>query len=76
MLEYLTSRAIFMAKLVKLNYDENATLRLPDKIFMLKSVENAVRTTKQEQGPDPDSGAALKFYPFQSGNKIVSGLLK
>jgi hypothetical protein len=45
---------------VKLNYDEDVTLKLLDSIFELKSVEAAVQATMQEKGPDPDTGAELK----------------
>ena len=53
---------------VMLNYDEDVTLRLLDGILELNSMETAVNTAMQEKGPDPETGATLKYYLDPAGN--------
>jgi hypothetical protein len=46
---------------VNLKYDEDVTLRLLDRIFEGKSIETSALQAIQENGPDPDTGAELKY---------------
>lgn len=61
---------------VMLNYDEDVTLKLLAGILELDSLEVAVNITMQGKGPDPQTGAALKYFPESAGNHTLTGLLK
>jgi hypothetical protein len=46
---------------VKLSFDEDVTLKLLDVLAQQNSLETAVRTVMQDRGPDPQTGAELKY---------------
>jgi len=46
---------------VDLSYDQRVMLRLLDSLFKDSSLPTAVQTTMSDKGPDPDSGAELKY---------------
>ena len=59
-----------------LNYDDEVTLAFLDKLAVDNtSIESAVTSAIQEKGPDPDSGAELKYFPDQGGKATLAGLL-
>ena len=63
--------------LVGLDYVDDATITLLEKLFSEElSLQAAVDETMAEEGPDPNYGAVLTFYPTQSANQSVTELLK
>jgi len=63
--------------LVGLDYVDDATITLLEKLLSEElSIQSAVDDTMAEEGPDPNYGAVLKYYPTQSANRSVAELLK
>jgi len=63
--------------LVVLEYVDDATITLLEKLLSEElSLQEAVEETMAEEGPDPNYGAVLKYYPSQSANQSVTELLK
>ena len=63
--------------LVGLDYVDDATITLLEKLLSEElSIQSAVDDTMAEEGPDPNYGSVLKYYPTQSANQSVTELLK
>lgn len=63
--------------LVGLDYVDDATITLLEKLLSEElSIQAAVEETMAEEGPDPNYGAVLTYYPAQSANQSVTELLK
>jgi len=63
--------------LVALNYVDDATTTLIQKLCSEElTVEEAVAETMAEEGPDPNYGAVLKYYPPESGNRTLKQLIE
>jgi hypothetical protein len=60
---------------VHLKFDEEVVLSLLDRLLCDHlPVDAAVDRTMREKGPDPDSGALLKYYPVLPEDSILTGL--
>lgn len=63
--------------LVGLDYVDHATISLMQKICSEElSIEAAVAKTMAQEGPDPNYGAVLKYYPPDSGSRTIAELTK
>lgn len=63
--------------LVGLDYVDDATITLLEKLLSEElTIQEAVDETMAEEGPDPNYGAVLKYYPTESANQSVTELLK
>jgi hypothetical protein len=63
--------------MVELEYVDNATITLLEKLLSEElSIQEAVEETMSEEGPDPNYGATLQYYPAHSANQSVTELLK
>ncbi len=61
---------------VDLSYVDDAALSLVRNLCTEElTVREAVAETMAEKGPDPHYGAVLKYYPPQSGDRVVRGLI-
>ncbi len=61
---------------VGLDYVDEATPILVTNLYSKgMTIKEAVDKTMAEVGPDPEWGAVLKYYPAQSGNKIIAELI-
>ena len=62
---------------VGLDYVDDATITLIQKLYSEElTVEEAVAETMAEEGPDPNYGAVLKYYPPESGNRTIKELAR
>lgn len=62
---------------VDLDYVDEATISLVENLCSKGlPVKEAVDRTMATIGPDPEWGAVLKYYPPQSGNKILKELIQ
>jgi len=61
---------------VRLDYVDDATVTLIENLCIEGfTIDEAVARTMEEKGPDPEWGAALKYYPPESGNKTITELI-
>jgi len=61
---------------VRLDYVDDAAVALIENLCIEGlTIEEAVAKTMEEKGPDPEWGAALKYYPTESGNKTITELI-
>ncbi|MFC1968769.1 hypothetical protein ACFLVX_05245 [Chloroflexota bacterium] len=61
---------------VGLSYVDEATMVLVNKLCTEElAIAKAVSETMEEEGPDPEYGAVLRYYPGQSGDKNLRQLI-
>jgi hypothetical protein len=62
---------------VNLDYGDGATISLIENLCSEKTtIGKAVRLTMAQQGPDPEYGAVLKYYPQETANKTLKQLIQ
>lgn len=58
------------------DYVDGATIALVENLCIDGlTIDQAVAKTMEEKGHDPEGGAVLKYYPQDSGNKIIEELI-
>jgi len=61
---------------VGIGYVDEATLFLVKKLCLENlTIEEAIVETMAQEGPDPSTGARLKYYPPESGNQTIQELI-
>lgn len=61
---------------VGIGYVDEATLFLIKNLCIENlTIEEAVAETMTQEGPDPSTGASLKYYPKESGNQTIQELI-
>lgn len=56
--------------------DEAALLMVKSLCIEDTTIEEAVAETMDQKGPDPSTGASLKYYPLESGNQTIRELIE
>lgn len=61
---------------VGIGYVDEATLLLVRNLCVEDmTIEEAIAETMAQEGPDPSTGASLKYYPKESGNQTIKELI-